>query len=177
MFCKVACRCQRPQLSYSSYGSGPIGCSAFGVASAVALWVVRVWFRQLCHQNPQPFTKYNCSYNCTVAILWPKEWQNPGTQDGTFLCHVQGRLHGQFSNWRFFVLSMGFENECKIIKNLNWSICIWSRACAHGIPLSQTAKPVCGNGKHHGKHQKRAVAVQGAAVAALPCHIGTQACS
>ena len=42
--------------SYSSYGSGPIGCSAFGVASAVALWVVRVWFRQLCRSNSQPFT-------------------------------------------------------------------------------------------------------------------------
>ena len=55
--------------SYSLHGSGRNGCSAFGVASAVALWVVRVWFRQLCHQNPQPFTKYNCSYNCTVAIL------------------------------------------------------------------------------------------------------------
>jgi hypothetical protein len=33
-------------------------------------------------------------------------------------CHVQGRLHGQFSNRPFWRRSMGFENECNIcLKN------------------------------------------------------------
>jgi len=57
--------------SYSSYGSGPIGCSAFGVASAVALGVVRVWFRQLCRQNPQPSIKIRSHLPSFAAICKP----------------------------------------------------------------------------------------------------------